>query len=326
MLHRLEGPDRPPELLPLPHIGDGPLQRPDGGADGFDGEHGGGAVPDGGERAEHVAVLLAQQLGPHLTQLHPSLRPCLIQRRLPHPYEPAGVPRHEEDPRPGPGEPSGVRGDQQELRAVPVEDLFHLPVEAPAAFPAPPGLYAPGPAAARPVPAVVADQTERGGQPGARHREGGGQLARRDSGQQLRALGVGAEGEDQRGREGGRGEQRRGREGPPRLLAGEGEVGERTADPAVRRGEGEPRQPELLRERLPEPGVVSGPGAHGRAHLLRAAALEQEFPQGAADLVLFGGETGVHGQAPSPDLTVRHISAGECGCPEPRRPPARRRI
>lgn len=170
MLHRLEGPDRPTELLPLPHVGDGPLQCPVRGPHGFDGEHGGGGVPDGGERAEHVGVLLTEQLGPHLAQLHPPLRPRLVQGRLPHPYEPLGALRHEEDPRPGPGEPPGVRGDQQEPGAVPVEDAFHLSVEAPAALLVRPGLYAPGPAAARPVPAVVADQAERGGEPGARYR------------------------------------------------------------------------------------------------------------------------------------------------------------
>lgn len=316
MLDRLEGTDGPPELFPLPHVLDGPLQRPVGGAHRLRGEYGGGTPAEAGQRAERVGAV-PQRLGRHVPQLHPGLRPRLVQRGLPCPYEPVGALPYEEQRGPRPGEASGVRGHHQEARTVPVEHMGRLPVESPAAV-GPPGLHPAGAPPARPVPVVVADQPEGGGEPGTRHRQGRGQFAARDPGQQRGALVLGAQGQDQRGGQDGRGDQRRGGQGPPRLLAGEGEFGDRAADSAVPLGKGEPRQTELPGERVPQAGVVSGGGPHGRPHLVRAAPLEQEFPEGAADLVLFGGETGVHGQAP-PDLTGRHVRPHGERCTETER-------
>lgn len=135
------------------------------------------------------------------------------------------------------------------------------------------------------------------------------------------ALGVGAEGEDQgRGEDGG-GEERGGGEGPSGLLAGEGEVGDGAADTAVRLREGEARQAEVVGEGGPQGGVVSGGGVEGGTQFVRAGALAEQFAQCAADLVLFGGEAGVHGRNSPRYLTARHIRRGRAGFPDIRHLP-----
>lgn len=67
MLHRLERPDGPPELLTLLDVVDGPLQGPVGGPDGFGGEDGGDGVPGGGELPQSLLTVIgAEQLPFHV--------------------------------------------------------------------------------------------------------------------------------------------------------------------------------------------------------------------------------------------------------------------
>ncbi len=294
VLHRLERADGPPELFPLSDVLDGPLQRPVGGPHGLGGEHGGGGVPECGEHGKHVRVGGAQQLGGHVPQLDAPLRAGRVERGLPGPYDPLGVPRDQEEQRPGPREPAGVCGDHEQPGAVAVQHLVDLAVQPPPVG-AVPGLHAPRPAPAGPLTAVAAGQGEGGGEGGAGDGEGGGAGAGGEAGQQLGALRLGAEGEDQRGGEDGGGQQRGGGEGASRLLAGEGEFGDRAADPAVGLGDRQPRQAEPAGEGGPQGGVVPGRAVHGGPQSLGATAFVQQLAQGAADLVLLGGEARVHG-------------------------------
>ncbi len=62
VLDRLEGADRPPELLALPHVLHGPLQHPAGRPHGLGGETDGDGVAEPGERGEDVVALTPQQL------------------------------------------------------------------------------------------------------------------------------------------------------------------------------------------------------------------------------------------------------------------------
>lgn len=279
------------------HVFDGAFQRAVGGAHGLDGEHGGGGVPDGGQRGGHVGLFVAQQLGFDIAQFEPGLRPCPVQGRLPRAHEPLGTGPHQEQQRPRPREPSGVRGHHQQPGAVPVEHLRRLPVEPPHAV-RPARLHTPGATAVGPVATVVTDQPEGGGQARARYREGGGERTRGQPRQQGEALVLGTEGQDQRGGENSGGQQRRGGEGAARLLAGEGEFGHRAADTAVCLGEGESGQPELPREGFPERRVIAAWGPLGGPQLLRAAPFDQQLPQRAAYLLLLRGEMDIHGRAP----------------------------
>ncbi|MGC0331292.1 hypothetical protein RKD23_004282 [Streptomyces sp. SAI-170] len=225
-------------------------------------------------------------------------RPGRVQRRLPYAGQAGGVAGDEEEERAGAGVPAGVRRDEEQARAVPVEHLVGLPVQPPRAVRAP-RLHAPCPAAARPGTPVVAGEPERDGETGPGCGEGGGEGAVGKAREQPGALGVGAEGEQQRGRQDGGGEQRRGREGPSGLLGGEGEVRHRAADTAVRLRQREPREAERVGESGPQAGVVPGGQADGRAHPGGVPA--EQVPQRAADLVLLGREGGVHGRPPGSD-------------------------
>lgn len=197
-----------------------------------------------------------------------------------------------------------MRGHDQQPRTVPVQHLVDLPVEPPGAVFRALGLYAPRPATARPVTVVVAGQAEGGGETRAGHGEGGGEGAGGEAREEVASLLLGAEGEQQgRGQDGGREQGRRG-ERPARLLAGEGELGLRAADTAVRLRKREPGQAELFGEGDPQRGVVPGRGVDGGPQFLRTAALVQQLAQGTADLVLFGGEAGVHGHLRDDGLQV----------------------
>ncbi len=169
VLDRLERSDRPPELLARPDVLHGPIQRRPGRPDRLRGQHRGSSTPGRGERPEH-ALPVPEQLGRHVTQLHDPARPGLIDPRLPRPYEPPRVPPHEEQQHPAPGEAAGMRGHHQQPGTVPVEHLPDLPVQPPAAPLPQPGLHAPGPSPAGPLPPVVAGQPEGGGQSGPGHR------------------------------------------------------------------------------------------------------------------------------------------------------------
>ncbi|ARX84252.1 hypothetical protein SMD44_03690 [Streptomyces alboflavus] len=220
VLHGLEGADRAPELLALLDVGDGAGERAVGGADGLGGEQDGDALAGPGQRGPHVRTRarfrLPQQLTLHVPQFEPGARPGLVKRGLPDAYETGGVTAYEEEQRTRPGETAGVRGDEEQLRAVAVEDLVDLSVEAPDAV-GRPRLHAARAAAARPVVAVrrvvaivfvVADEAEGGGECGAGDGEGGGQLAGGDAGQQLGVAAGGAEGEQQGRGEPGGGDER----------------------------------------------------------------------------------------------------------------------
>lgn len=182
-----------------------------------------------------------------------------------------------------------------------------------------------GPAAARPgAVGGVAGQTECGGERAAGDGQGRGHLTGRDARQQGGALGVGAECGDQGRGEHGGGDQRRGQQGAARLLAGDGELGAAAADAPVLLREGESGQPEVLGEPSPQVRVVPVGGAHGAPDVVGCAVFGQQFAQGAADLVLFRGEGGIHRRTPSPqrppapDLTVRHVRGESTRCPESR--------
>lgn len=303
MLDRLEGADRPAELLAPAYVLHRAGQRLTGRADRLGGQYGGGGAPGGGERAEHIGPFAAEQLCRDVPQFDPGLRAGLVQDGLPGPYEPRRVLPYEEQQRAAAREAAGVGRDQQQAGAVPVEHLGGLPVQPPAA---PGGVGRDGPgldparaATTGPLPGgVLAGQRKGGGQRRAADGEGGGQPARRQRREQRGALGGGTEGGDQRHAQRGGGQQRRGQQHPPGLLAGQRQVGGGAADAAVLLGDGDARQPELPGELLPQLAVVSGSGADCGLDLVGAAAFAQDLAQGTAYLVLLRGDGGIHRRAP----------------------------
>lgn len=300
MLDRLEGADRPPELLALAYVLHGAGERLAGRADRLGGEHGGGGAPGGGEGPEDVGPFVTQQLGGHIAKFDPGLRAGLVEHGLPGAHEPGRVLPYEEQQRAAAGEAARVRGDQQQRGAVPVEHLRDLPVQPPAAAGrVGAGLHPARAAAAGPVPGgVLAGQRECGGQRRPGNGEGGGQPAGGQRREQRGALGPGAEGRDQGYAERGGRQQRRREQHPAGLLAGQGQVGGGAADAAVLLGDGDARQAELPGELLPQLAVVAGGGADGGLDLVGAAAFAQDLAQGTPYLVLLRGEGGIHRRAP----------------------------
>lgn len=208
MLHGLEGAERPAELFARLDVCDGPLQGARRRPHRLRREQGGGPVSDRVESAGHVrGVVRAEQFGLGVAEFHTGQRAGLV-RRGPAGADDSGrrVRADQEEERTAAREAAGVGRDQEEPRAVPVEDLVRLPVQPPARPAADrPRLDAARPAATRPGAAGrVAGEAERGAERAAGYGRRRGQFPGGDARQQGGALGPGAECGDQgRGERGG---------------------------------------------------------------------------------------------------------------------------
>ena len=155
--------------------------------------------------------------------------------------------------RPHPMVPACARDHDDRVRGVAVDHEHLRAVERVARRPMPLGLHRD----ARRVPLAV-----RLGE-----RERGDRLARRDAGEQLALLRVGAGVHDRVGREAHRREVRRAQQHAAHLLEHDAELDEREALAAVLLGDVQALEPELLGHLRPDRGVVALGGLHEPAHL-----------------------------------------------------------
>ena len=120
-------------------------------------------------------------------------------------------------------------------------------------------------------------------------------LTARDAGQQRRLLVLRAGVEDRVGPKYHRREVRRAQERPTLLLEHDAELDPAEALAAIRLGDVQALEPELVRHLRPDRGVVPLGGLHQAPHFGLGALGLQEFPNGVAQLVLLFGKGEVQG-------------------------------
>jgi hypothetical protein len=275
VLHGLERPDGPPELLPRLRVLDRRFQNPLHPADHLRAEYGRGRVERPGQRPARVAVR-AEGVGlRHVDAREFDL--VELARRVhrghrPH-AEPLGPARDGQQ-----REPFAVaRHADDEVGRVGVghEEFFTLDAETPAAARR---LH---PDAFRAPVGPLFEQRDRRLQ-----------LARGDGLKVFRALLGAARAPDERGRE-ERGEERPRQAGAAHLLGHGRHLDEPEAEPAVLLGDEQPR-PALFGQRPPQPFVVRRRGLHQRAHAPRPALPRQEPARRLLQKLLRFAEIEVH--------------------------------